>query len=717
MSPRTAKRVSWSLWGLTVAMLILGTVAGLFKEVPAEDVFFFVFFPIFLAAYATVGALIASRQSRNAIGWLFLGTGLVWALSALGTGLAEYADAGRIPVSEWVRVADWFGAWVFIPGIYVPVTFLFLLFPDGRLLSRRWRPVVWISVVGIVMGTFDTATSPGPMGDAVILRSNPYAIALPSAVELVVDMFWFLVLFGVVGSTAALLVRFRRSSGERRQQMKWLAYSGVVVAALFLLTAVGWGIAGDNRVLNRVVLPAILMTGLLLIPLSAGVAVLRHGLYEIDVVINKTVVYGLLAAFITAVYVGLVVGIGALIGSRGNLFLSILATALIAVAFQPVRERARHLANRIVYGKRATPYEVLSEFSERMAASYAAEDVLPRMARILGEGTGASRAEVWLRIGNEVRRAATWPRDEPGRAVALEVGDLPQLPGVQRAIPVQHHGELLGAVGISKSAADPLTPAEDKLLGDLAAQAGLVLRNVRLIEELRASRQRIVTAQDSRAKALERNLHDGAQQQLVALTVKLRLAQTLAERDPARVARTLVELRAEAQEALDNLRDLARGIFPPLLADQGLPAALQAQARKSPVPVIVSGDGVGRFPPEVEAGVYFCCLEALQNVAKYSGAGHATVTLAVHDGELRFSVEDDGRGFEPATTPHGAGLQNMADRIAALEGTLEVRSVPGQGTTVSGRLPVPVPSGDELVQPEEGFRERSGSVPQEGRTQ
>ena len=190
-----------------------------------------------------------------------------------------------------------------------------------------------------------------------------------------------------------------------------------------------------------------------------------------------------------------------------------------------------------------------------------------------------------------------------------------------------HRGELLGALTVTKPpvrAARP--PTEDRLLADLAGQAGLVLRNVRLIEELRASRQRIVAAQDERARALERNIHDGAQQQLVALAVKLRLARSLAEKDPPKAAEMLDALQAEAVDALENLRDLARGIYPPLLADQGLAAALGAQARKSPVPVSVEADGVGRYPQDVEAAVYFCALEALQNIAKYADAsvGHAS---------------------------------------------------------------------------------------------
>jgi signal transduction histidine kinase len=232
-----------------------------------------------------------------------------------------------------------------------------------------------------------------------------------------------------------------------------------------------------------------------------------------------------------------------------------------------------------------------------------------------------------------------------------------------------------------------MNPTKEKLIRDMAAQAGLVLRNVRLIEDLRESRRRIVSAQDERARALERNIHDGAQQQLVALSVQLRLAEGMVDRDPAKARGLLADLQARTAETLEDLRDLARGIYPPLLADKGLPAALEAQARKSSLPVTVQPDGVGRYGPDVESAVYFCCLEALNNVAKYAEASTVEIHLAHANGELRFDVIDDGHGFDPSTTDHGTGLQGMADRLDAIGGSIEIDSAPGKGTRVVGRLP------------------------------
>jgi len=362
---------------------------------------------------------------------------------------------------------------------------------------------------------------------------------------------------------------------------------------------------------------------------------------------------------------------------------------VMAVAFQPVRERARRFANRVVYGKRATPYEVLSEFAERMAVAYSTEDVLPRMAQILGGGTGATVARVWLRVGDRLRVAASWPLDAASSdELPVEGEELPPFPEANAALPVVHQGELLGALSVSMPPNEPPGPVQEKLIRDLASQAGLVLRNVRLIEELRASRQRLVAAQDEERRRIERNLHDGAQQQLVALAVKQRLAATLMTRDPAKAAAMIEELQADTNEALGNLRDLARGIYPPLLADQGLAAALDAQARKAAVPVTIEAGEIGRYPREAEAAVYFCCLEALQNVAKYAHATHAEVRLSASGDELAFEVVDDGDGFDPGSTRRGSGLLGMADRLAAIGGTLEVGSQPRKGTTVTGHVPV-----------------------------
>jgi signal transduction histidine kinase len=197
-----------------------------------------------------------------------------------------------------------------------------------------------------------------------------------------------------------------------------------------------------------------------------------------------------------------------------------------------------------------------------------------------------------------------------------------------------------------------------------------------------------VAAQDAERRRLERNLHDGAQQQLVALAVRLRLARSTASKDLAEADRMLEQLEGDVTDALENLRELARGVYPPLLADQGLAAAIDAQARRSPVPVRVEADGIGRYPQELETAVYFCTLEALQNAAKYAEANEVAVTLLEDDGELVLSIHDDGRGFDRATTRLGGGLQNMADRLAALGGTLTVRSRPGAGTTIEGHVPV-----------------------------
>jgi signal transduction histidine kinase len=422
----------------------------------------------------------------------------------------------------------------------------------------------------------------------------------------------------------------------------------------------------------------------------------RHG---IDVVISKTVVYAVLAAFITAVYVLLVAGAGTLAGWRGrpSLGLSILATAVVAVLFQPVRERAQRLANRLVYGRRATPYEALAQLSERMAGTYATEDLLPRMAMIVAAATGADRADVWLRDGDTLRAGASWPPGaEPPAPVPLAAGELPAGIGAGRLIAVRHRGELLGALSVTRKRGNAVTPTEDRLIGNLAAQAGLVLRNAGLTEqllarlaELRASRERLVTTQDTERQRLERDLRDGPQRELAGLAGKLGDAASALDHDETRARALLDEVTSEIARALANLRELARGIYPPLLADMGIAAALDAQARKAPVPVSVETDGIGRYPEEIEAAVYFCALEALRSAAWHAGATHAAIRLSASGGDLRFEVTGDGQRPGDGAGPSGADLQAMADRVDALGGEILIAAAPGLGTRINGRVPVP----------------------------
>ena len=714
MKQRTARRLAWSVWLITAAMLVAlfamgpsGAGEGLVEGLVVGGILL-----LGVLAYSTVGAMIASRHPGNAMGWLFQYFSLAFLLSVILDEYTTRALREGLPAAPAAAIASQAAPTL----VFGSLPLILLLFPTGRLPSRRWRPVAIGLVTFVLAAAVGTLIRPG----LIVGPGEGPSVANPLGVEALASWAGALVWIGGIGtfllaliSVGGLVLRYRRADGDERQQIRWLAYVGALAAALLvLLFAADWIAPGIGDWLWI----AFFVTIVLGIPAASGIAVLRYRLFDLDIVVKKTVVFGILAAFITGAYGLVVIGIPTLLfGVGGGLrnFIPFLVAAVLAMAFQPVRRLASRLANRLVYGRRASPYELLSGFAGRLGGGYSVEDVLPRMARVVAEGTGAARATVWLRVGSELHLAGAWPSGgQEEAAVPASEDALSGLPGADRAFPVEHEGELLGALAVDMPRAEPLTRTTEKLLEDLAGQASLILRNVRLIEELRASRQRIVTAQDSRAKTLERNLHDGAQQQLVALTVRLRLAQGLAERDPARVAPMLVEVKAEAQEALDNLRDLARGIYPPLLADQGLAAALEAQARKSPVPVTVAADGVGRFPQEVEAGVYFCCLEALQNVAKYSGAAHAVVRLVLGDRELQFSVEDNGSGFDPAATPRGAGLQNMADRIAALGGTLEVRSAPGQGTTVTGRVPVPGPDG--LAKTGEGFGERSSSATQEG---
>ncbi len=648
-----------------------------------------------------VGALIAWRRPRNPCGWLLLSGGVLVALATLAdqyARLALVAHHGTLPGATW---ALWFTTWwwgpIYPAGI---VPLVALLIPDGRLPSRRWRPiaiattvdagllsVIWMLGSGPMQSSVGVSDFTGPPNPVGVLGANDF-------LNVLVNVLWMGGVALLLVSMASVVVRLRRSRGAERQQVKWIAYAvigTIVVGAPVNLLSPG--------VFPNWTTDAVNTAGLgVAMPVAIAFAIFRYRLYDIDVVVSRALVYGALAALITAVYVGIAVGLGSLVGGGGkpNLGLSILATAVVAVGFQPVRERLQKLANRLVYGRRATPYEVLSSFGQRVSESYASDEVLPRMAQVLHEGTGAEAATVWLRSGDRLRPMATAPDGVVGyEPLPMRDGELPDFPGATRAIPVRHQGALLGALSVVSRRGEALTAIEEKLVADLAAQAGLVLKNVgltadlqRRVEDLRASRQRLVAAQDGERRRIERNLHDGAQQHLVALAVKLGVVHLQAARDPDKARASVVALKGDVDDALETLRDLARGIYPPLLAEQGLGSALAAHARKATIPVEVDAEDVGRHPQDLEAALYFCTLEALQNVQKYAGATRACVRLRAAGGTLSVSVRDDGAGFDVETARRGAGLTNMEDRLEALGGRLRVESAPGRGTTVTATVPL-----------------------------
>jgi signal transduction histidine kinase len=686
---RRSTWLAWSLWAIAVSVSLASLPLRFGNGTPLGLAILAIGFGL---AFSTTGLLIASRRPENPIGWLFCTMSVLFAVTGFAQQYAIFGlltRPGSLPGAVFMAWMEQWSLWLAFPaGIG---SALLILFPTGRPVSRAWWPVLWAGFAFAGLMVIGSMFIPRELSDALRQASGPgvdFRVPNPVGIAALEPL---RAPIGIVGRFGAYLVfvlaaiglvlRLLRAKGEERQQLKWIAFVGaaIVLGMVGMLSLDRWPTLQDFAF-------AVMLIGLFLgLPVATALAVLKYRLYDIDLVINKSLVYGALALFIGVVYVGIVVGLGTLVGTGGqpNIGLSIIATAVVAVAFQPIRERLQRLANRIVYGRRASPYEVLAQFSEQVGGTYASTDVLLRMARVLAEGTGAARASVWLRFGDQLRPAALWP--EHGLADAN--GD--------RRVVVRHQGEILGELRVRKKAGEPMSPVEEKLLNDLAAQAGLVLRNVRLTAELearlteiseraaelRASRQRIVATHDAERSRLERNIHDGAQQNLVALTVKLRLASTLLRRNPERARSMLAELKTETRTARTTLAELARGIYPQQLREGGLVQALKPYAH-------VEAHDIRRYDPDVETAVYFSCLEALQNAAKHARASKVAIELEDRQGSLTFAVIDDGVGFDRTTALYGAGLRNMKDRLEALGGELDIIAHPGKGTTVTGRIPV-----------------------------
>jgi signal transduction histidine kinase len=642
-----------------------------------------------LVSFPVAGSMLVLVRPDLGYSWLIMGTSLAMMSSVVLIGL----DAAGVGDRAWFEAI---GNAINTTAIALAIPLTMLLFPDGSLPSRRWAPIVPVillvalvgGVAALLNGGWGGDPLPGDLPSPLADRFGGVGTALSNAFfPAMMTMF----LLGAV----SLILRFRRSAGVERRQLLWLAVAGgYMIMAVIGVVATGGsaGLAGTSAWLVSLAFA--------LLPAGITMAVLRYRLYDVDIIINRSLIVGGLAVFILTVYVGVVVGVGTLVSGTGNpgIGLQIGATALVAVGFHPARQRLRRWADRVVYGHRASPYEVLGAFAS-IAGRAPDQATLQRLADLLAQGTGARPAVVWLRVGDQLRPVASSDTTgvvevavSDGRGVDAAPGDL--------VVPVEYGNDVLGALTITKARGESVTDQDQDVTHRLADAIAWTLRTERLtaeladrVQELRDSRVRIVRAQDTARQQLERDLHDGAQQELVALKVKLGLARTLASRVEApRTQAMLEDLGTDADEAVDSLRTLARGIYPPLLESDGLVAALTAHARRSPVDVDTSGE-VPRAPRDTEVAMYTCVLEAIQNAATHGRAGRVTVTLD-HDGDhVWFEVHDDGVGFDPATTPEGPGLQAMRDRLDIVGGSLLVASAPGQGTTVRVRVPVTVDVG------------------------
>jgi signal transduction histidine kinase len=625
-------------------------------------------------ALLVFSALALSRDHTNRFAWILGGSVLSWMTGTALSGLAAVSVAGLIPAAltpglTWSSETAYA---VFSLGLMVMIA----VFPSGRLPTGWWRHLLLFAVALAALSEAARLLAPGPIVSSInpipTTFDNPLGVGFLTGVDPEIARLGVIVL--PIVAVASLIRTYMRSGPEVRHQVKWIvAVIPVMVATSGLMTFIETPWEG---------LPV--MVALWLFAAALGVAITKYRLYDIDLIINRAVVYGSLALFIGVVYVSIVVGVGTLLGFRdeSNPALAIAATALVAIGFQPARRRLERFANRLVFGRKATPYEVLSEFSRRVAATD--DSLLGAVSRSLVEGTSATRAAVSVWVDDELVESAVWPEsgDDPG--------------GEKLAVPIEHEGVELGVLTLVASSGQTLSEEDAGLAGQVASGMGLALKNRLLterlqsrVEDLRESRRRLVAVQDETRRKLERDLHDGAQQQLVALKVKLGLSRMIAEKEGAsEMVDLLSEIGADADDAVESLRRFARGVYPPLLEAEGLVAAVTAHARNSEFPVVVETDGIGRYPKEIESTVYFCVLEALRGSTGPGEPVDATVRLAQLNGSVTFEIRRDGHGFDPAPDSVDTRLVNMRDRMDAIAGTLTAVSRPDEGTVISGSIPV-----------------------------
>lgn len=636
------------------------------------------FMPMTLLLIVSSAAVIL--RPTNVSAWALLGISVTSVVENLGYAYGLYPTGmgvGHLPVARQMvlmALALQSAKWLFIP-------LLFLAFPSGSLPRRRWSAAliaVAMPLFVTLLVVFNPNAPYGPLEAAWRTAAREHGLLE------IIRVGWMAFQGAMVGLIIWTFVRASRSSLAVRQQAKWLALGLIPLLALEVYVAV------YNPDTSSFLFFWLMAAIRLLAAVAVAISITKHRLFDIDRVVSRTVLYGSMAVFIAISYAAIVGVVTAVAGrSIPSQSISMLAAIVAALLLLPLQSHLRRLADVLVFGRRATPYESMSEFSRLLGRSLNADQVLPAVVNAVARGTGATwvRAVVRTGHGDRVETLGVRPKVGP-RGVDVRVGD-----------------EVVGRIEVAKEDDDIFTPTEIDLLEDLAAQAGPAFRSVALTlelerrldvitqqaTELRRSRERIVTAQDDERRRIERDLHDGVQQNIVSLAGQLRLLTRMLDTQPAEAKVLASHLAQEAMETLDEIRDLAKGIFPQVLADAGLVAALRSHLTKLPgqVDIVVDHQVEGvRFDPSVEVGAYFCCLEALQNVAKHAAGAPAVVTVSALSDQLTFSVADQGPGFDPDAQDPGVGFASMQDRLASVGGMLEVASSPGRGTVISGSLPI-----------------------------
>jgi signal transduction histidine kinase len=687
LTPGWFKTAAW-VW---VAVIFVASIVAVASGRLPEDDPFVTWLVILAPFFAVLAAVIATRAPGNAIAWLMgtIGTGIT--LGVVTDLLMQNPPERLTPVMLVVLVLNgmW---WVFF---MFPILLTLFLFPTGRFLTKRWRWAGWlVGLMTLALFTLGLLTDEGGPASGAWTIDNPFGFLPVSFFETYLEGPWSVGLIALaIGGLSSMVVRYRRSEADERAQIKWVLYSAVLLGSAYATSVVlqdALFVSASEEASALVpVFWGLFSLAFASVPISIAIAITRYRLYDIDLIINRSLVLGLLVGFITVVYAVVVAGVGSAVGGS-SVGWSIAATALVAVVFEPVRDRVQRWVNRLVYGRRATPYEVLSDLTSRLAVTEREDGLLGRMAQRLAEGTGADRAIVWTKQGSDFTPAAYAPASDG----ALDpVPGLDAMPG--SVVPIVHDDAVLGALSVESRRGDALTPTEQRLVEDLAGSAGLLMRRLRLdadlerkAEELEESRRRLVNAQDVERRRLERQLDEGAQQRVLGLKLQLGLAEQQARAEGAERAAALIgQMALGAQDAIDQIRALARGIYPPLLESEGLHAAVRALAEVAPVDVAVDVLVGRRYPLEVEGAVYFCVSEAVTNAVKH---GEPPITVRVSDatGEIVFTVTDSGPGFDPTAVARGSGLDNMIDRLDAIGGTFTIDTTPGTRTALTGRLPL-----------------------------